>query len=99
MFQYLVFPFALHHEAVDLGRVSDRWVGSVQAGQAGLYIDVCCLLIMGGLPWQVRGLAPNTLHRHTHTLSERTPKDRGHGPGFIHRSYIYISPWTWLLTQ
>ena len=68
MFQYLVFPFALHHEAVDLGRVSDRWVGSVQAGQAGLYIDVCCLLIMGGLPWQVRGLAP---HTHTHTHPQR----------------------------
>ena len=70
MFQYLVFPFALHHEAVDLGRVSDRWVGSVQAGQAGLYIDVCCLLIMGGLPWQVRALAPHT-HTHTHTHPQR----------------------------
>ena len=82
MFQYLVFPFALHHEAVDLGRVSDRWVGSVQAGQAGLYIDVCCLLIMGGLPWQVRGLAP-----HTHT-----PSASAHRRAMAMDLFSYIGP-------
>ena len=56
VFQYLVFPFALHHEAVDLSRVADTWLGTVHASQAGLYLDTCCLLIMGGLPWQVSQL-------------------------------------------
>ncbi|XP_070183650.1 high-affinity choline transporter 1-like, partial [Littorina saxatilis] len=50
---YLMFPFALHHEAVDLSRVSGTWLGSIQPGHVGLWLDVCFLLTMGGLPWQV----------------------------------------------
>ncbi|KAL8597445.1 hypothetical protein ACOMHN_050943 [Nucella lapillus] len=49
---YLVFPFALTHEAVDLSRVSDTWLGTVETDQVGRYVDTFLLLLMGGLPWQ-----------------------------------------------
>jgi hypothetical protein len=50
-----MFPFALFHKAVDMSSVPlERVLGHVPTSYAGVYLDVVCLLLMGGLPWQVR---------------------------------------------
>ncbi|KAK6169316.1 hypothetical protein SNE40_020394 [Patella caerulea] len=59
-------PFALTHESVDLHRIDDTWKGEVQTAHIGLYIDVCFLLLFGGIPWQEyfqRALACKTVNR------------------------------------
>ncbi|ESP05418.1 hypothetical protein LOTGIDRAFT_181262 [Lottia gigantea] len=45
-------PFSLIHDAVDIERVVDTWQGNLQPNQIGYYIDVYCLLLFGGIPWQ-----------------------------------------------
>jgi len=51
--QILAIPFAATHSAVDLSGISETWLGTVEPQMAGLYIDTYCMLIMGGIPWQV----------------------------------------------
>ncbi|XP_067671475.1 high-affinity choline transporter 1-like [Haliotis asinina] len=46
-------PFAFFHPSVDLSRVQDTWVGELPTNMIGLYADLCCQLIFGGLSWQV----------------------------------------------
>ncbi|XP_046367260.2 high-affinity choline transporter 1-like isoform X1 [Haliotis rufescens] len=45
-------PFAFFHPSVDLTRVQDTWVGGLPTNMVGLYADLCCQLIFGGLSWQ-----------------------------------------------
>ncbi|XP_041360276.1 high-affinity choline transporter 1-like [Gigantopelta aegis] len=50
---FLAFPFAMHHPAVDLSRVSDTWIGHLDTRDLGSDIDTWLLLVLGGIPWQV----------------------------------------------
>ena len=36
-----------------MGTVKDTWLGTVTKEHAGLYFDTACMVIMGGMPWQV----------------------------------------------
>ncbi|XP_041365035.1 high-affinity choline transporter 1-like [Gigantopelta aegis] len=49
----LAFPFALHHPSVDMSRVSDTWRGKVDVSNLGSYIDICFMVVFGGIPWQI----------------------------------------------
>ncbi|XP_025099151.1 high-affinity choline transporter 1-like [Pomacea canaliculata] len=49
---FLVFPFAMNHEAVDISRVSGTWIGTIPTSSIGVYLDFTLLLILGGIPWQ-----------------------------------------------
>ncbi|XP_046566632.1 high-affinity choline transporter 1-like [Haliotis rubra] len=46
-------PFALMHPAVDLTSIQDTWQGEITPGQIGIFIDVYCLIVLGGTTWQV----------------------------------------------
>ncbi|XP_055956302.1 high-affinity choline transporter 1 [Patella vulgata] len=41
------------HPAVDYTRINSTWKGEIQPSQMGSYFDIYCLLIFGGIPWQV----------------------------------------------
>ncbi|XP_046367262.2 high-affinity choline transporter 1-like [Haliotis rufescens] len=46
-------PFSFFHPSVDLSRVQDTWLGELPTNMIGIYADLCCQLIFGGLAWQV----------------------------------------------
>ncbi|VDN96121.1 unnamed protein product [Rodentolepis nana] len=51
---WLSIPFAINHSAVhSISLNSTRWIGSIPASNAALYIDNLLMLILGGIPWQV----------------------------------------------
>lgn len=57
-------PFAMTHEAAN-PITNSEWIGSVDAGFIGSYIDFYLLLIFGGIPWQVywqRALSAQTVN-------------------------------------
>ncbi|KAL5021602.1 hypothetical protein ScPMuIL_000757 [Solemya velum] len=49
----LCIPFAWNNPAVDLSRIKNTWLGTIPNNMVGTYIDTYCLLIGGGIPWQV----------------------------------------------
>ncbi|XP_041363746.1 high-affinity choline transporter 1-like [Gigantopelta aegis] len=49
---FLAFPFAMHHPSVDMSRVSSTWLGEIDVSNLGSYIDVCVMVVFGGIPWQ-----------------------------------------------
>ena len=52
--QWLSVPFAFYHPAVSsISGTSDKWVGSLDRADIGVWIDSGLLLIFGGIPWQV----------------------------------------------
>lgn len=52
-FQYLAFPFAMLHDAVDLSLAKDTWLGEPPTDDIWTFLDAYCLLIFGAAPWQV----------------------------------------------
>ncbi|XP_046367266.2 high-affinity choline transporter 1-like isoform X3 [Haliotis rufescens] len=46
------FPFAFFHPSVDLSRIKDTWLGELPTNQIGVYADVSCQVVFGGLSWQ-----------------------------------------------
>ncbi|XP_071107962.1 high-affinity choline transporter 1-like [Haliotis cracherodii] len=46
-------PFAFFHPSVDLSRIKDTWLGELPTNMIGLYADLCCQLVFGGMSWQV----------------------------------------------
>lgn len=54
-FQWLSVPFAWMHPAVSRVEVSSaKWMGTLEPGDIGSWIDYALLLVFGGIPWQVR---------------------------------------------
>ncbi|XP_046582899.1 high-affinity choline transporter 1-like [Haliotis rubra] len=45
-------PFAFFHPSVDLSRVQDTWLGELPTNMIGIYIDLSCQVVFGGLSWQ-----------------------------------------------
>ncbi|CAH1777686.1 unnamed protein product [Owenia fusiformis] len=51
---YMAVPFAAHHEAVqEIGTTATDWIGKVEPYEAGAWLDVFLLTMLGGVPWQV----------------------------------------------
>ncbi|GAA57421.1 Cyanide hydratase [Clonorchis sinensis] len=51
---WISLPFALLNKAtVPISQTWDRWKGSVEAVDAGIYVDNLLMLTFGGIPWQV----------------------------------------------
>jgi len=50
----LCIPFVWTNEAINYETLSNLdWVGKVETIEIGAYIDFYCLVILGGIPWQV----------------------------------------------
>jgi len=50
----LCIPFVWTNEAINYETLSNLdWVGKVETIEIGAYIDFYCLIILGGIPWQV----------------------------------------------
>ena len=52
-------PFAIKHKAVTsisltAGYPDGGWLGYLKGAAWGLWIDEALLLVMGGIPWQVK---------------------------------------------
>ncbi|XP_052080757.1 high-affinity choline transporter 1-like [Mytilus californianus] len=48
----LIIPFAWTNPAVDMSRIKDKWKGSLEPRQIGVYIDLWLLTIGGCFTWQ-----------------------------------------------
>ena len=45
----------MQHEAVKpISTTSSEWIGTLPTKDLGAWIDNACLLMFGGIPWQVR---------------------------------------------
>ena len=51
---FLALPFTISHPAVSslADDVSPLWSGTVSSHQAGSWLDICLLCLLGGIPWQ-----------------------------------------------
>ncbi|XP_071096830.1 high affinity choline transporter 1-like [Haliotis cracherodii] len=45
-------PFAMTHPSVDLSSIQDKWQGEIIPGQIGIFIDLYCMITLGGTTWQ-----------------------------------------------
>lgn len=55
LLQWLCIPFSLTNEAVGSLSLADcDWIGTVEPAAIGQYMDYGLLLVLGGIPWQVR---------------------------------------------
>lgn len=51
----MCIPFAWNNPAVDMESLSsETWGGTIETYNIGVYVENYLLLIMGGIPWQVR---------------------------------------------
>ena len=44
----------MHPAVTDITQTTEKWKGTLETNRVGHYIDMYLLLILGGVPWQVK---------------------------------------------